>query len=44
MEIKKRIIALDIGTKKIGIAVCDALWLSAQPLKTINRTKDDAAY
>ena len=44
MEIKKRIIALDIGTKKIGIAVCDALWLSAQPLKTINRTKDDDAY
>ena len=40
MEIKKRIIALDIGTKKIGIATCDAFWLSAQPLKTIAR-KDD---
>ena len=40
MEIRKRIIALDIGTKKIGVAVCDAMWLSAQPLKTIIRNKN----
>ncbi len=43
MEIKKRVIALDIGTKKIGIAVCDALWISAQPLKTISRKDDKTA-
>lgn len=44
MEIKKRIVALDIGTKKIGVAVCDAMWLSAQPLKTILRNNDNTAY
>lgn len=42
--IKNRIIALDIGTKRIGIAVCDAMWLGATPLKTINRTNDNVAY
>ena len=36
MELKKRIVALDIGTKRIGIATCDALWMCANPLKTIN--------
>ncbi len=40
MEIKKRIIALDIGTKRIGVAVCDALYIGATPIKTIER-KDD---
>lgn len=44
MEIKKRIVALDIGTKKIGVAVCDAMWISAQPLKTIIRKKDNIVY
>ena len=43
MELKKRIIALDIGTKRIGIATCDALWMSANPLKTINRGNDKEA-
>ena len=43
MDIKKRIIALDIGTKRIGIATCDALWMSANPLKTINRNNDKIA-
>lgn len=43
MELKKRIIALDIGTKRIGIATCDALWMGANPLKTINRNNDKAA-
>jgi putative Holliday junction resolvase len=43
MELKKRIIALDIGTKRIGIATCDALWMSANPLKTINRSNDKIA-
>ena len=37
MVIKKRIIALDIGTKRIGIAVSDALWLGASPIETIKR-------
>ena len=40
MEIKKRIISLDIGTKRIGVAVCDALYIGATPIKTIER-KDD---
>ncbi len=43
MELKKRIVALDIGTKRIGIATCDALWMSANPLKTINRNNDKVA-
>lgn len=43
MELKKRIIALDIGTKRIGVATCDALWMSSNPLKTINRNNDKAA-
>lgn len=43
MELKKRIVALDIGTKRIGVATCDALWMSANPLKTINRTNDKTA-
>ena len=43
MEAKKRIIALDIGTKRIGIAVSDALWLGATPLKTIQRKSDTQA-
>ena len=43
MDIKKRIVALDIGTKRIGIATCDALWMGASPLKTINRNNDKIA-
>ena len=43
MEIKQRIIALDIGTKRIGIAVSDALWLGAVPLYTIERKNDKTA-
>ncbi len=43
MGIKKRIVALDIGTKRIGIAVTDALWLGASPIKTILRKNDKAA-
>jgi len=43
MGIKKRIVALDIGTKRIGIAVSDALWLGASPIKTILRKNDKSA-
>lgn len=39
MEIKKRIISLDIGTKRIGVAVCDALYITVTPLKTIPRNE-----
>lgn len=43
MELKKRIVALDIGTKRIGVATCDALWMGASPLKTISRNNDKVA-
>jgi putative holliday junction resolvase len=32
-----RIIALDIGTKKIGVAVCDELQITTRPLSLIKR-------
>ena len=40
MELKERIVALDIGTKRIGVAVSDALWMGATPVKLIIRNKD----
>ncbi len=43
MEIKKRIVALDIGTKRIGVAVSDGLFLGAVPLKVIQRNNDKKA-
>lgn len=43
MELKKRIVALDIGTKRIGAAVSDALWLGASPVKLIQRDNDKKA-
>ena len=33
-----RIIALDIGTKRIGVAVCDEFQMTVRPLYTIERT------
>ncbi len=35
---KGRIVALDLGTKRIGVAVCDEFQLTTRPLKTIERT------
>lgn len=35
--------ALDVGEKRIGIAVSDSLGLLARPLKTIPRSPDDVA-
>ncbi len=32
-----RILSLDVGEKKIGIAISDALGITAQPLQTIRR-------
>ena len=34
----RRILALDVGTRRIGVAVTDALGLTAQGLPTITRT------
>ncbi len=42
-----RILALDVGEKRIGVAVSDALGITAQGLETYTRTGDtekDAAY
>ncbi len=41
----KRILALDMGTKRIGIAISDPLGISAQGLEVLSRTtlKDDLA-
>ena len=38
-----RILALDVGDRRIGVAVSDPLGISAQPLETIERTSNDAA-
>lgn len=35
----KRLFGLDLGTKTIGIAVCDVTRMIASPLETIRRTK-----
>ena len=34
-----RLAGLDVGTKTIGIALCDAQWTIASPAETIRRTK-----
>lgn len=39
----RRVLALDVGDKRIGIAVSDPLGLTAQGLETYTRTGDDAA-
>ena len=36
-----RIMALDVGEKRIDIALSDALGITAQPLMTYNRAKDN---
>ena len=43
MELRKRILALDIGTKRIGVAISDVFWMGATPIKTINRKDDKTA-
>ena len=35
---KCRLIGLDLGTKRIGVAICDEKQLIATPFKTINRS------
>lgn len=34
-----RLLGVDLGSKTIGLAVSDGLWMSASPLQTIRRTK-----
>jgi putative Holliday junction resolvase len=34
-----RLVGLDVGTKTIGLATCDATWSFAGPSETIRRTK-----
>ena len=38
-----RILGLDIGTKRIGVAISDPLFITAQPLKAVFRTSDEKA-
>lgn len=42
----QRILAIDFGTKRIGLAVSDALGITAQGLPTLQRTRiaDDLAH
>ena len=35
---KCRLIGLDLGSKRIGVSICDEKQLIATPLKTINRS------
>ena len=35
----RALLGLDLGTKTIGVAVCDPLWTIASPLETIKRKK-----
>ncbi len=37
----KRIVSIDYGLKRIGIAVCDQMHITTTPLKVIDKTKDD---
>ena len=39
-----RILALDVGTRKIGIAISDALSITAQPLETLIRKSKKADF
>ncbi len=38
MKKEKRILGLDVGDKRIGVAVSDELMLTAQPVEVIHRT------
>lgn len=46
MGMYKRILALDVGDKRIGVAVSDPLRITAQGVETYNRReeKEDVAY
>lgn len=38
----KKYLALDVGTKRIGVAGTDALGITVQPLEVVSRTASDA--
>jgi len=40
---RDRVLALDVGNRRIGVAVSDELGMLARPLETIDRRKEDAA-
>ena len=35
---KVRLVGLDLGSKRIGVSICDERQLIATPFKTINKT------
>ena len=37
-----RLAGLDVGTRTIGVAICDAMWTIASPAETIRRAKFSA--
>ncbi len=39
---KCRLIGLDLGSKRIGVSICDEKQLIATPFKTINKTSNNA--
>lgn len=39
MDIKERILGLDIGTKRIGVAICDPMWIISSEAGLIERKK-----
>ena len=40
---KERTLGLDIGTKRIGVAISDPLFITAQPLKAVFRNNEEKA-
>ena len=38
-SVRSRLIGIDLGTKRIGIAICDEKQKIATPLKTLNKNK-----
>ncbi len=44
MDIGKRILGLDIGDKRIGLAVSDEIGITAQPIGKIDRSRTDADF
>ena len=39
LPMRGRLAGLDVGTKTIGIAICDSMWTIASPAETIRRAK-----
>lgn len=41
---RPRVLGLDVGSKRIGVAVSDPLWITAQGLETIHRKSKKADF